>query len=99
MAKKRKTAKREMVPASAADPLQLPMTVPLADTGGDSNARESRRLHHANCQLSRDQSIALLGLYEGLVYERATLASGRPVVHQVDALRWFLEQIAAAPGG
>lgn len=49
---------------------------------------------HVEVRLSREQAIALKRLHLALRRGNAELLSGRPIVHQADAVRWLLEQIA-----
>jgi hypothetical protein len=49
-----------------------------------------------NSQLTMPQSVAVARLAAGLRQAGTKLDNGRPVLFNADAVRWLLEQIAAA---
>jgi hypothetical protein len=72
---------------------RIAIELPLGLVPGHTHIRR-----HLEVQLTHDQAHSLRQLFEGLVADRARLASERPVASLADAIRWLCEQIEAKGG-
>jgi hypothetical protein len=88
--------REDLTPAAARQPVALSRVVaPLADPPADPSGREipwPRPRHVEVGALSLDEAVTLYRLREGLRAEHATLANGRFIQSNADAMRWLLQQ-------
>jgi len=82
-------------PAAVAVTIEtIVVEIPL---GAEPSGHVSRDLRtHINHLMTMPQSVTVARLAAGLRQTGAKLDNGRPVLFNADAVRWLLEQIAAA---